>query len=147
VTQLNYQVLLKEKADLLGEYKNLTEKVQTRLNQKDERELMACMKARGRLINRINRIDHVLMPHGSYINPATDDDGGKSSFVAMFKDMQELLNGIASIEKECLYSAKAEWKAIKGDILAARQNRKRTKGYGYHDAAAKPARFVDTRIT
>ena len=147
MTQLNHRLLLKEKTDLLGEYKNLTEQVQTRLDQKDDRDLMACMKKRGRLINKINRIDHVLMPHGSYINPAIDDEGGKGSFVAMFKDMQELLNGIASIEKECLHSARTEWKAIKGDILAARQNRKRTKGYGYHDAAAKPARFVDTRIT
>lgn len=144
VTQPNYRSGLKEKADLLVEYKTLTEQIQTGLNQKNSRELSACMKERGRLINRINRLDCLLMPQGSYINPTTENDGGKGSITAMIKDMEELLNGILTIENGCYHSAKTEWETIKSDILAARQHRKRSKGYQY--GAAAPARFVDTRI-
>lgn len=144
MTQLNYRVLLKEKTDLLVDYKRVTELVQTSLNQKNSSELTVHMKARARLINKINSIDRALMPQGAYIDRRTGGDGEKQAIDAMFKEMEDLLDGIRSIEKECFHSAKMELEAIKSDILAARQHRKRTKGYHY--AAAIPARYVDTRI-
>ena len=139
-----YRTLLKEKVDLLVEYKSLTEQVRSGLNQKNGRDPAVCMKARGRLINKINTIDRKLMPNGSYVHPAADKDGKNGADAAVFNDMKALLEEISEIEDECYRSAKTEWEGIKKDILAARHHRDRTKGYRH--APAAPARFVDTRI-
>lgn len=140
-----YRSRLGEKVRLLDMYKNETDEVKRVLDAKETEVLNRRLKARQRLVDRINRVDKEI--DGLMKGAEAPMKVGPKETRGLIRDytnkIRNTLESIFVTEQECRVLASTQRDVMKRSILEMRQGRAATKGYDarYHTHP----RFLDVR--
>ena len=136
-----YRTFLAEKKSLFNDYNETTLCLKQNLEERNDKQLKACLENRHRIINRIDRINRSIDSETD--NPENESAKfSKAEIISMQKEIKTLMDNSLIVEKECMNLVSIEKNGIKDELLRFRENRNRTGVYKMR--ANTPARFVDT---
>ena len=143
---INYMELVKDKKDLFEGYRITTLQLKEALAKKSLRDAQSCIAKRRQISKQINRIDTILEnktiegnKDRDVINANRDNENG-----GLFKDMEQIINEISTLENDCINLATTERDLLKKELLGYQHGKRGTKGYRSSNAA--PAKFIDTMV-